>query len=180
MSFEKALKHVFGVEGGFVNDPKDSGGATKYGITESVARAHGYVGAMADLTPETARRIYRAQYWDTLRLDEVSALSVPTALELFDTSVNCGVAVGGQFLQRALNALNREQKDYPDMKVDGLVGPMTVSALRSYLNKRGSTGETVLLRALNSLQGARYIELAEKRQKDEAFVFGWLSNRVVI
>lgn len=177
-AFERALEHVFGVEGGFVDDPRDSGGATKYGITEAVARANGYVGHMRDMTPDDARRIYRAQYWDTLRLDEIATLSEPIALELFDTAVNCGIGVAGKFLQRALNALNREQADYPDVTADGVVGPMTVSALKSYLYRRGAGGERVMLRTLNSLQGARYVELAEKRQKDEAFLFGWMANRV--
>jgi len=59
-----------------------------------------------------------------------------------------------------------------------VVGPLTVHALKSYMDKRHFDGEMVLLKALNALQGAYYIELAEKRPKDEAFEFGWLKNRV--
>ncbi len=177
-AFERAFKHTVGIEGGFVDDPRDSGGATNFGITERVARANGYTGLMPDMTIEFARSVYKQQYWDTLRLDEIAELSESISAEMFDTGVNCGIAVAGKFLQRSLNALNRESRDYPDMTVDGIVGPMTVSALRSYLAKRSSGGEIVMLRALNALQGERYIVLAETRQKDEAFVFGWMLNRV--
>ena len=53
----------------------------------------------------------------------------------------------------------------------------TVAALTAYMQKRGVEGEGVLLKALNSLQGAYYIALAEKRETDESFEYGWLKNR---
>lgn len=179
-TFETALRMLLGIEGGFADDPADSGGATRHGITEAVARAHGYTGPMRALPLDTAGRIYRTQYWELMRLDDIAALSTRVAVELFDTGVNAGVAVAAKFLQRSLNALNRLERDYPDVTVDGVLGPMTVSALRTYLSVRAVDGETVLLRALNSLQGVRYIELAERRRKDERFLFGWLRQRVVI
>ena len=58
------------------------------------------------------------------------------------------------------------------------MGPSTLKALNAYLTKRGTQGELVLLRALNCLQGAFYIELVERRYKDEVFIYGWLLNRV--
>jgi lysozyme family protein len=180
VSFDAAFQKVVMVEGGYSDNPADSGGRTMYGITEVVARRNGYRGEMKTLPLETAKAIYRAQYWDLLRLDDVSAASAQLAEELFDTAVNCGVGIAGTFLQRSLNALNREQADYQDIEADGLVGPATLSALRAFLSRRGANGVTVLLRALNGLQAARYIELSERRQKDEAFVFGWLLNRVKI
>lgn len=178
--FATAINKVLKVEGGFVNDKRDSGGATNFGITEAVARANGYSGDMAEMTVDYAKSIYKLQYWDTLRLDEVDVLSPAVAEELFDTGINMGIGVAGKFLQRCLNALNRNGQDYPDLVVDGLVGPGTVNALRSFLARRGATGEVALMRALNALQGARYIELAEARAKDEAFLLGWLLNRVTI
>lgn len=179
MSFDSCIDKVLGVEGGYVNDPNDSGGETNWGITVAVARAFGYTGSMRMMTREQAKTIYRQRYWDSLKLDDVYALSQDIAHELFDTSVNLGVDAAGRFLQRALNVLNRGAAMYPDVTVDGRVGPMTIAALREYLRQRGKTGEVVMMRALNSLQGSFYIELAERRAKDEAFVFGWLSNRVV-
>lgn len=178
--FDAAFDKLLQIEGGYSDDARDRGGKTNWGITEAVARAHGYAGDMRRLPVAEARRIYRAQYWDALRLDEVDALSPAVAEELFDTGVNMGIAVAARFLQQALNVFNRAGEDYADVTADGLTGPKTIEALRTYLHRRKGLGETVLLRALNSLQGARYIDIAEKRQENEAFVFGWFANRVVI
>lgn len=178
MGFDEAVDRVLGHEGGYSNDPKDSGGETNWGITVGVARACGYDGAMAEMPRSEAKRIYRVMYWDAMRLDEVAQLSDLIAFELFDTAVNQGTQRAGVYLQRALNVLNQEESLYKDIKVDGQVGPVTIAALREYLARRRDGGALVLLRALNCLQGAFYIELAERRSKDERFVFGWLLNRV--
>ena len=178
--FAQAFMEVVLVEGGYSNHPYDSGKETMYGITEAVARAHGYQGLMRDLPLHQAEAIYRRAYWDLLRLDEIALVALPIALELFDTGVNCGTGVAAEFLQRSLNALNRQQADYPDVKVDGDLGSKTLDAFKAYVYRRGIKGERVLMRALNCLQGARYIELAERREKDEHFVSGWMLNRITI
>lgn len=100
------------------------------------------------------------------------------AAELFDTGANMGPAVAATFLQRALTALNRNGKDYPDLVPDGRIGPQTLAALDSFLTARGRAGETVLLRPLEALQGERYLRLAERRPANEAFLYGWLANRM--
>lgn len=176
--FERAFRKLLGVEGEYSNHPADSGGATRWGVTEFLARRHGYTGDMRDYPVEAAERVYREEFWDRLLLDQVAALSYPIAYEMFDTEVNTPAGTAVVFLQRALNVLNREQRDYPDVKVDGRIGPATLGALSQFLNLRGRFSETVMLRALNVLQGAYYIELAERRSKDQAFVLGWLLNRV--
>jgi lysozyme family protein len=90
-----------------------------------------------------------------------------------------GPAVAVTFLQRALTALNRNGSDYPDLVPDGRIGPQTLAALDAFLVLRGkSSGETVLLRALEALQGERYLRLAERRPANEAFLYGWLANRI--
>jgi lysozyme family protein len=166
-------------EGGYSNHPADKGGPTRFGITEAVARAHGYAGAMADLPQGEAAAIYRRLYWLRPRFDEVAERTPRVAAELFDTGANMGPAVATTFLQRALTALNRGGKDYPDLTPDGRIGPMTIAALDSFLEARGAKGgETVLLRALEALQGERYLRLAEKRPANEAFLYGWLANRI--
>lgn len=180
MAFQDEFDRVVGVEGKYSNNPKDSGGPTMYGITEQVARANGYNDDMKEMPLSVARIIYRRRYWETLKLDMVFAISPAIAAELFDTGINCGIGVAGTFLQRSLNVLNREGRDYPDLNVDGGVGMVTVASLKSFIDKRGKAGEAVILKALNALQGSRYIELAEKRAKDEEFEFGWLLNRVSI
>lgn len=177
-AFERAFAKVVGVEGGYSDHKDDRGGKTKYGITEAVARAEGYEGSMYLLPLETAQAIYRKRYWNVLKLDAIAALSEPIADELFDTGVNMGTGTAGTFLQRALNSLNRQATDYADLVVDGAVGEKTVTAFRLYLARRGKEGEKVLLLALNSLQGTRYIEISESRQANESFTFGWFSNRV--
>lgn len=176
--FNDAFEHIVMIEGGYTDDPNDSGGKTRYGVTEAVARANGYTGAMSELPLEVARAIYKRQYWDLVRGDDIAVLSTSVARELFDTAINMGVNVAGKFLQRALNALNRGAVDYQDVDVDGVIGPMTVHCLQKFLLRRLEHGEAVILRALNSLQLARYIEIAEARPKDEAYVYGWILQRV--
>jgi len=90
-----------------------------------------------------------------------------------------GPAVAATFLQRALTALNRNGSDYPDLTPDGRIGTQTLTALDTFLETRGKRGgETVLLRALEALQGERYLRLAERRPANEAFLYGWLANRI--
>ncbi|RST29977.1 hypothetical protein HMF7854_03395 [Sphingomonas ginkgonis] len=166
-------------EGGYVSNSADRGGPTRYGITEAVARAHGYSGPMDALPRDEAVAIYKRLYWFRPRLDAIAERSTRIAEELFDTGVNMGPAVAVTFLQRALTALNRNAKDYPDLAPDGRVGPRTLAALDGYFARRGlGGGETVLLRALEALQGERYLRLAERRPANETFLYGWLANRL--
>jgi lysozyme family protein len=167
-------------EGGYVFNPSDSGGETNHGITARIARAHGYIGPMRALPVEKARQIAKEQYWDIMRLDEVAALSIDIAEEMFDTGFNAGQETAVKFLQRCLNVANRGATFFPDMNVDGLMGRVTINSLRLFLELRGDNGELVMLRALNGLQAAYYTDLAERREKDEEFWFGWLLNRVQI
>jgi len=162
-------------EGGFVDHPADKGGPTCFGITKAVARAHGYAGPMRLLPRSEAATIYQRLYWTRPRLDQVAKRSGRLAAELFDTGVNMGPPVAITFLQRALTALNRNGRDYPDLVPDGRVGPSTLAALDTFLATRGRTsGETVLLRALEALQGERYLRLAERRPANEAFLL-WVA-----
>ena len=166
-------------EGGYCDHPADTGGPTCFGITEAVARANGYGGRMDKLPRGEAVAIYRRLYWSRPGLDKVAERSPRVASELFDTGVNMGPAVAVTFLQRALTALNRNGKDYPDLTPDGRIGAVTLAALDAFLAVRGrSSGETVLLRALEALQGERYLRLAERRPANEAFLYGWLANRI--
>src|SRR3954468_24824278 len=160
-------------EGGYVNHPADKGGPRACGIAEAVARAPGYAGSMRQLPRNDAAAIYKRLYWFRPRLDEVANRSARLAAELFDTGVNMGPAVAVTFLRRALTALNRGGKDYPDLTPDGRVGPTTLAALDTFLSTRAkSSGEPVLLRALEALRGERYLRLAERRPANEAFLYG--------
>lgn len=178
MNIDAMIERLLGREGGYVNHPHDRGGETIWGITVGVARENGYTGPIRSMSRAEAIRIYRQRYWAAPHFDRVAMLSAPVAEELFDTGVNMGPAVAVQMLQRVLNALNRQQTDYADLRVDGQIGPATLGALQAYLRIRGREGERVLLRALNGLQAERYIDLAERRPANESFVYGWLKERV--
>ena len=178
MNIDDLINAVIAREGGFGDHPADRGGATRWGITEAVARADGWSGPIRDLPRDRAVAIYRRLYWSRPGLDVVAALAPKLAAELFDTAVNMGPAVAIGFLQRALTALNRGGGDYADIAVDGRVGPDTLAALDAFLRRRGRSGEGVLVRAVEALQGEHYLTLAEGRPANEAFLYGWLANRV--
>ena len=116
MNFEKAFEKLLGHEGDFVDHPRDPGGATRYGITQRVARTHGYQGDMREFPITEARRIARIAYWDAVRADEV-----PDAVrfDLFDAAYHSGPVQAVQWLQRAAGADD-----------DGKLGPKTLLAVR--------------------------------------------------
>lgn len=122
MNFRHAVQIVLAHEGGFVDHPRDPGGATNYGITERVARRHGYNGDMRELPLDTAREIYRMSYWVPIRGDDL-----PDALRLpvFDAAVNSGVRRAAQWLQKLVGA-----------KRDGIIGPLTLAAVRRHEPER--------------------------------------------
>lgn len=185
--FEQALAKLSLIEGGYTLNPNE----TYRGIDRARAGKSWEGWARIDALKEDAifpanieaidfeesvTAFYRKNFWDVMRLDDVSSISELIALEMFDTYVNTGVA--GRFVQRELNALNRQQRDYPDIIVDGSVGPATLAALRTFLATRGALGEVVLLVGINAQLHQHYLELVEGRQKDEEFFFGWVSQRV--
>lgn len=178
MNIDALIDQVIAVEGEYSNHPADRGGPTNWGITEQTARAFGYKGDMRDLPRTIAAQIYRARYWEQPRFNQVATLAPDVAAELFDIGVNMGVGWAVHFLQRALNVFNRGASDYPDIGIDGAIGPMTIDALRRYLARRGAQGEAVLVKAIDALRAERYIDIAEKNPSQEAFVYGWIANRV--
>ncbi len=175
---EELIDDVIEREGGYVNHPSDRGGPTRWGITQAVARRQGYMGDMRVLPQVDAAAIYKRLYWIAPGFGKVAVHGPKLAAELFDTGINMGTGTAISFLQRALNALNRGASDYPDLAVDRRIGPSTLTALDAFFAKRGSSGEQVLLKAIDALQGAHYVRLAETRPSQEAFLYGWLSNRI--
>lgn len=184
---DRIIEDIIKIEGGFVDDPNDAGGATKFGITERTARKFGYAGPMKDLPKATAKEIYRQAYYLAPGFNHVGALSPAIAAELFDIEVNCPPLLAAKWMQRALNCLNNPKGDgqtmlFPELKVDGLIGAngSTVGALKAFLEFRKLEGETVLLRLINAQQAVYYLERCEKRPANEKFIYGWTLNRVVI
>jgi lysozyme family protein len=112
-TFERCVDFVLKQEGGYVNDPQDSGGETKFGISK---KAFPHLD-IAHLTIEQAREIYRRHYWDTVRGDE---LPPGVALMVFDLAVNAGVHRSVCLLQRACG-----------VEEDGILGPVTMQAAQA-------------------------------------------------
>jgi lysozyme family protein len=127
---------------------------------------------------EEAVAVYHRLYWLRPGFDRVAEQAPKLAAELFDTGVNMGPEIAAGFLQRALNALNRGASDYADIPVDRRIGGRTIDALKGFIARRGAGGEKVLLKAVEALQGERYLRLAEQRPANEAFLYGWLANRL--
>lgn len=114
MNIEQALEILLKHEGGYSDHPSDPGGATMYGITQRVARQHGYQGHMRDLPLSVATTIYRKQYWAMIKADQL-----PEALRfhVFDAAVNSGNVQAIRWLQMCAG-----------VKTDGIIGPITLRA----------------------------------------------------
>ena len=110
MSFADALAGVLRQEGGYVNDPRDPGGETKFGISK---RAFPNLD-IANLTVDQASDIYRRDYWDVVKGDQL-----PSALAacVFSCAVNMGNDKAVRLLQRACG-----------VQVDGILGQNTLRA----------------------------------------------------
>lgn len=111
MTFEESFKVLIGHEGGYVNDPKDPGGETKYGISKRA-----YPGEdIAGLTLPRAQAIYHRDFWDVVHADE---LPKHVRFAVFDAAVNSGVRQAVKWLQRAVGVAD-----------DGVIGHKTLSAV---------------------------------------------------
>ena len=181
---ENIIRRSVNVEAGYVNNPADKGGETNWGITYATAQEHKadliklfkWDGTMRNLTQPMAMWIYRTSWWDRLRLDDIVKIHPFIADRLFDFGVNVGRGAAGTNLQRILNVMNRMQQDYKDLKVDGAIGPGTINTLKAYVAKRGQTGVLNLIQLLIDLQGAHYVQIAEKRELNETFMSGWTTR----
>ena len=148
-SFKEIIEKVLEHEGGYVNDPKDLGGETKYGITK---RFYPDVD-IKNLTIEQAKEIYRKDYWDRNRVE-----SLPQNLWhiYFDMCVNMGKRTAVKVLQRAANNKGR------NIDVDGGLGPATIGALKG-----------VELDRVRAFRVKYYVDLITARPEQEKFFLGW-------
>lgn len=180
MSFDPVIDAILNKEKGFVDHPSDRGGPTNWGITQAVARANGYEGDMRLMPESFARQVYLKRYITEPAFDQVHALSEKIGNELIDTGVNMGPPVASMMLQRWLNGFNLRGSRYGDLFVDGRIGRVTLDALGKYIAWRGEQGVRVMCAALNSTQGVRYLEIAEKNPSQEDFLYGWMLHRVLM
>ncbi|MFZ7310314.1 glycoside hydrolase family 108 protein [Comamonas jiangduensis] len=169
---------VLTIEGGYVNDPNDAGGATNHGITEQVAREHGYTGPMQSLPKGMAQEIYIRSYIEQPKFDRVLALSPAVGTKLVDAGVNAGPGRASRWLQQSLNDLSRAGRDYQQIKVDGAIGRDTLNAYAALEKRRGRVKACELtLKLLDGYQTTHYAQLAQG-QANASFIVGWLDTRV--
>ena len=182
---EFIIRDKTNIEAGYVNDPDDSGAETNLGVTKALADQYkttlkakfGWNGNMRDLTYDMAFFIYKTHFWDKMKLDDVMKRSVFLADRLFDLGINAGKTVPVKNLQRYLNVMNNRQTYWKNIDADGAMGPKTLAALDAYIAKRGATGKDYLIDAMLDMQSTYYIELAERREKDEKFIYGWQARK---
>lgn len=160
--FEKIFDYLLKVEGGYSDDEYDSGGKTKYGITEVEARKYGYKGHMRDMPLEIAKDIYYKKYFKGNRLDEV--VSDKISLSICDWIVNSG-SWGAKKAQQALNIINGS-----NLSVDGKIGNNTLFALNNVNPEK-------FLQTYHELQRRFYRGIVASRPTQKVFLKGWL-NRV--
>ena len=119
----KCLETILHHEGGYVNHPKDPGGETNLGVTKRVYEDFGGTKDMKDLTREDVEPIYKKNYWDRVKGDDL-----PAGLDLcvFDFGVNAGTGRAAKYLQTLIGTV-----------ADGGIGPNTLKTLDAYVNENG-------------------------------------------
>ena len=159
-AFEVAFRDLITNEGGYVNDPKDPGGETKYGISK---RSYPKVD-IKNLTLDHAREIYFQDFWLDLRCDQIGNDRV--AIELFDTAVNMGHSAAIKILQSALNLFGET------LSLDGELGPKTMIACQCWCKK----DPHALFKAMNGYQFMRYVAIVKHRVTSQRFIRGWMKR----
>ena len=167
--FEKAVNQIILIEGGYVNNQKDKGGATKYGITEKVARQNGYIYEMRNLTEVKAKEIYKKEYWDKIG---VNCESFNISFLLFDFAVNSGVKTAVKHLQNALNVSLKGV--FEPLIIDGVAGKKTQLAM-NFIDAPPFYTEELQLLLIN--ERLKFYTSLSKTQFTE-FGRGWI-NRII-
>ena len=148
VNFDEIIEVVLHHEGGYVNDPKDPGGETNFGIAK---RSHPDVD-IKNLTKDGAKEIYKEHYWDKNKVE-----SLPEDLRhiYFDMCVNQGRGRAVKIMQRAANAKGA------DLVVDGGMGPKTIAAM-----------DGVELQRVRAYRVKYYADLVTRKPDLEKFYFG--------
>ena len=122
-NYDKCLETILHHEGGYVNHPQDPGGETNLGVTKRVYQEWGGTKDMKDLTFDDVAPIYKKNYWDKMKCDDL-----PSGLDLcvFDFGVNAGPGRAAKYLQTLIGTV-----------ADGGIGPNTLAKLKEYTDKTG-------------------------------------------
>ena len=114
-NFDECLKMLLHHEGGYVNHPKDPGGETNLGVTKRVYEKWGGTKDMKDLTVEDVAPIYKKEYWDRCKCDELES---GVDWTVFDWAVNSGTGRAAKAIQKICGASQ-----------DGAIGPKTLALI---------------------------------------------------
>jgi lysozyme family protein len=195
--FKPCMVRLLEAEGVYSFDPNDTGGETCYGVTRNhypkwpgwtiideykaipgITRLKMRPMLEADISLRThVYDFYKQYYWDKFDLD--SCESEDLCHEVFDQAVNLGVGKVCKHLQQSMNAFNYNSHFGNDVAVDGAVGPRTSARLQVF--GASDTYSDLLVRALDSLQGAHYIALGNTkttRSDYRKYMKGWFANRI--
>lgn len=175
------LGAVYAVEGGYVNDPNDPGGATNYGVTEKVARQAGYRGDMRLFPkhctgPQTvcADAIYLRDYIVKPGFMQVIEADPAVGGELVDSGVNFGPARPSKWFEQAL-----AEQGGAGFASDARIGAGEIAAYRALQARFGPVKACIAtLDRLDAKQAAEYRRLAARNPNLNKFLKGWLRNRV--
>lgn len=193
--FEAAFTDLMMVEGGFVDNRHDAGGATKFGISLRFLLAEGRVDLDRDgradfdldmdgdidgqdirrLTPDHARALYWRCFWLRIGAEQFAR---PLGEALFDQAVNGGLVSAGKLLQRAVNTclMGSRAATRPELLVvDGSIGPATHKSVIWVLRWPG-LGMPALMDALRSAAKERYRSIAARNPSQGVFLKGWLAR----
>ncbi len=186
--FTAAVARLLRVEGGFVNDPKDRGGATNLGISlrflAAELRANPALGNfdldmdgdvdgedIRRLTPAHARALYHRCFWDRYRCD---TLPVPIGEAVFDQAVNGGGVAAARMLQAALNAVApRLGLALRPLVEDGVIGAATADRC-AQIAKASNGAIAAIIRAYRDNVAARYRGIVRNDPSQARFLKGWL------
>ena len=165
MGYDRALEFVLAREGGKVDDPKDRGGRTAYGVTQrayDASRPGKPSRDVWDITPLEVIRIYRKGYWEAVQGDTLCEASPHLALAVFDCAVNSGPGRAIRQLQTALG-----------VTADGQFGSKTEEALLLAAAK----GYGRVVRVLLAAREVFFRRIVVGDPSQARFLKGWL-NRV--
>jgi lysozyme family protein len=155
--FLKAFDYVMKHEGGYVNDPKDIGGETKYGISK---RSYPNLN-IKDLTRDQACKIYFVDFWMKAKCEQIVDENIAT--KFFDLAVHTGIPQAVKLIQRALRSAGEQVIE------DEIIGVITLQAI----NKADPTD---LLAALKSEAAGYYRLIAQTNPSQQKFIEGWLNR----
>jgi len=186
--FMKAFKKTDAIEGKYSDDKDDAGGETYRGIsrvynpnwtgwvlidqykgTPSFPSCLDFDNTLSSLVID----FYKEKYWDVNKLDN-PVFTQKLGDEMYDSGVNLGTGRIAEILQKSLNYLNRNEKLFTSLKVDGKIGTNTFNALKIVMPK----DEEVLLKIINVLQGMRYLDYTDRKPTQKKYIRGWFGHRI--